>query len=49
MNLAIGLLGYLLLIVFAATIDWRLGIAAAAVVCLYISYANSVPPRKGTQ
>jgi hypothetical protein len=48
MNLAIGLLGYLLLIVFAATIDLRLGIGAAAAVCLYISWVNQVPPRKGS-
>jgi hypothetical protein len=49
MNLAIGLLGYALLILFAATIDLRLGLAAAGGVCLWISYVNQQPPRKGTQ
>jgi hypothetical protein len=47
MNLAIGLLGYALLILFAASIDLRLGLGAAAAVCLYIAYANT--PRKGAQ
>lgn len=37
---AIGLIGYLLLIAFAATYDFRLGLGAAAAVCLYIAYAN---------
>ena len=48
MNTAIGLLGYALLIVFAATVDLRLGILAAGLVCLYIAWVNQTPPRKGT-
>lgn len=40
MTTAIGLLGYALLILTAALIDYRLGLGVAAVVCLYISFAN---------
>ena len=40
MTTAIGLLGYALMIAFAASFDLRLGIGAAAAVCLYIAYAN---------
>lgn len=47
MTLVLGLVGYGLAILFATLIDYRLGVGAAAAVCLYLSYANT--PRKGPQ
>lgn len=44
MTLALGLLGYALLIIAAGLVDVRLGILTAAVVCLYLAYANQ--PRR---
>jgi hypothetical protein len=46
MTLALGLLGYTLLVIAAALVSPVLGIAAAGVVCLYLAYAN-LPPRRG--
>lgn len=46
MNTAIGLVGYALLIIFAASFDLRFGLGTAAAVCLYLAYANQLP-RKG--
>lgn len=45
MTLALGLLGYALLIIAAALVAPQLGIAAAGAICLYLAYANQ--PRKG--
>lgn len=45
MTLALGLIGYALLIVAAGLLAVPLGIAAAGVVCLYLAYVNQ--PRKG--
>ncbi len=43
--LAVGLLGYALLILAAGLVSPVLGIAVAGVVCLYIAYANQ-PTRR---
>lgn len=43
--LAVGLLGYALLIIASAMVNPVLGIAVAGVVCLYLAYANQ-PTRR---
>jgi hypothetical protein len=43
--LAVGLLGYALLILAAALVNPVLGLAVAGVICLYIAYANQ--PARG--
>ncbi len=40
MTLALGLLGYALLIIAASMIAPVCGVAAAGLVCLYLAYAN---------
>ncbi len=40
MMLALGLLGYALLVIAAAMVSLPLGVAAAGAVCLYLAYAN---------
>lgn len=44
MTLALGLLGYALLIIAAVLIAPVLGVAVAGLVCLYLAYANQ--PRR---
>ena len=46
MTLALGLVGYALLIIAAALVTPIAGIAVAGVVCLYLAYANQ-PTRRG--
>lgn len=45
MTLALGLLGYALLIIAAALITPIAGVAAAGAICLYLAYANDHPRR----
>jgi hypothetical protein len=44
MTLALGLLGYALLIIAAALLHPVAGLAASGAVCLYLAYANQ--PRR---
>lgn len=44
MTIAIGLLGYALLIIAAALVAPVAGIAVAGFICLYLAYANQ--PRR---
>ena len=46
MMLALGLLGYALLIIAGALVSPVLGIAVAGLVCLFLAYVNQ-PPRRG--
>jgi hypothetical protein len=45
MNIAIGLLGYALLVIAAGMVDIKLGIAVAGVLCVYVAYANQPVPK----
>lgn len=47
MTLALGLLGFALLIIAAALVAPVLGVAVAGGVCIYLAYVNQ-QPRKGT-
>ncbi len=43
MTLALGLLGFALVIIAAALVTPALGVAVAGAVCLYLAYVNTPP------